>query len=292
MRKVVFSFIAAVLTTGAAFAQSETDEPPAACRQDGAGAVNFQACADAAPQGSMWRALAQINLATQALRRQDYAEAVRLYDLARPAGGQRMYSDAGFHAYRADAYWHVGRRDDSLWDARTALAIMTNDPSLPEAVRAHAAFAVADAEGVYALILPMLHTSNDPAFAAALARYNSLPAADWISHQRRAGVLEQLGDYDGALAANAQARALAPDHPAVLNNECYILVRAGRADEGLPFCRRAITAAPDIAAVRHSYASALATTGDCAGAERELAEARRLDPVSQTYGEAIACTRR
>lgn len=101
--------------------------------------MNYQACVDAAPAGSPARSLALINLGAQAYQRQNYAEAVRLYDQAQPPGGAQMYSDASFHANRADAYQHVGRTQEAVADARTAWLLLSDSPELAASIRAAAA---------------------------------------------------------------------------------------------------------------------------------------------------------
>ncbi len=274
---------------GAVTAQ-EAPQPPE-CRQDAAGQMDYSACAAAAPIGSPWRALALINLATQAFLASDYATAVRYYDEALPPQGQQLYSDVMFHAYRGSTYWNVGRREEATTDARLALRMLRRDPTL-RLDPAQYLPPGADLENVYVLILPILQGGDAEQFQSALAEYNALPAQDWVSWANRAGVLEQLGDLDGALRANAEALRQEPDHPAVLNNQCYILTRASRAAEAIAYCERARSAAPEIASVRHSVATAYAALGRCAEATREMAEARRLDPVSTEYQQPIDCTAR
>src|SRR5262249_22531307 len=107
MRVIVLASFMCALTTGFAVSQTAAGDVPAVCRPDATGFVNYQACVDAAPAGSPARMLALINLGTQAYQRQDYAEAVRLYDEAQPPAPAQIFSDASFHAYRADAYNHV-----------------------------------------------------------------------------------------------------------------------------------------------------------------------------------------
>jgi Flp pilus assembly protein TadD len=268
-----------LLAAGSVQAQ---DSVPAACREDAQGQVDFRACAEVAPKGSPLRSLSLINLATAAYVQNDYATAVRLYDEAVPPG-QKVYSDASFHAFRGAAYEKVGRSREALEDARTALTLIRSPPENPQLRSPR------DPEEILPNILPILKRASDPEFAGALTMYQAIPARDWISHANRAGVLQELGDLPGALAANGQAMKLQPDHPAVLNNACYMLALARRPAEGLPYCERAVAAAPDVAAVRHSYATALAALGRCAAAEAEMATARRIDGVSQAYREKLDC---
>jgi tetratricopeptide (TPR) repeat protein len=289
MRAFILAGAACAAVTCAAFAQDQ--EMPSACRYDAQQRIDYEACAAASAPGSATRRLSLINLGSQAFLRQDYAAAVRYYDEAQPPGGQdTLYSDASFHAFRAGAYDRVGRADEALANAKIALGLVTNSPSLPEAARDHFAMVNVDVEEVYVFILPILKRGAAPEFGQARDAYLALPLRDWTSAANRAAVLEQLEDYDAALRMNALALQAEPNHPAVLNNQCYILTRASRAEEALPFCARAVALAGDVAAVRHSNAAALGAAGRCAASERELAIARQLDPVSVEYRQPIACS--
>lgn len=249
--------------------------------------INYRTCADAAPAGSPARSWALINLGSQAFVEGDMARAARLYDEARPADGQEMYSDPTFHAFRGAAYDHVGRSKEALADARTSWDILSGarivDPQNPPPT-----------EGEYRsfvlfFILPILKAGGDPAFAPAFDAYQRIPADGVDALIRRAALLEQLGDFPGALAASEKLIKLRPDEPEQQNNHCYTLVRAERAAEGLAYCEAAVASLPEVAPIRHSYASALAALGRCDDAERQMAEARRLDPAGATYREPLSC---
>lgn len=291
MRKFFASAVVAVIAmAGVSAAQPAPDDPPA-CQLDHTGNVDFEACAGAAAPGSPARRLSLINLGSQAYRRGDVAAAVRYYDEAE-AGGQRVYADAEFHALRADAYRRVGRDEAALEDARLAYALVTHAPPpglTPPDLWAKLVAAPADRELVYALILPILKAGGDPHFSVALTTFNALPAADWISYANRAALLMELGDLPNALDMNAHALALNPDHPQVLNSQCYILALAHRGAEALPYCQKAVSTAPNVAAVHDSYAAALADAGQCTQADAERAQARRLDPVSVEYSKPLVC---
>ena len=279
--KLAFSLLAIVALTGAASAQ--TGDPPE-CRADARGEINYRACAAVAAPGSGMRALALINLGSEAFRDGDYAEAVRLYDEAAPPG-QEVKSDVRFHAYRGSAYQHVGRTAEAYKDAQFALSILNGTAKVPPEFSAPKDRQPA----VYELILPILKANGDPGLAGALAAYSTLPAQTWIDWANRAAMLEQMDDLKAALTANGEALKLAPTHPAVLNNQCYILTRAGDAKSALPYCRKALEGAPQQAAIHHSYATALAGAGQCAEATTELDAARRLDPSSATYKKPLTC---
>ncbi|MDB5455826.1 MAG: hypothetical protein JWP92_1411 [Caulobacter sp.] len=288
MRRMVWILAALALAAPAALARTPQTDVPAACRGDAVGRVDWRACATAAPVDSAARRLALINLGTQAFLRDDYAAAVRFYDQAQPSGDQQIYSDASFHAFRSASYRHVGRTSEALADARTALDLLVDPTDLPPQARQIAAAPV-DVELVYSLILPPLRQANDPRYLDALAAFRALPVRDWVSLSRRAAVLEELGDRAAALEASAQVVALKPDEPAVLNNHCYALARAGRGIEALPFCERALALAPTAAPIHDSYAVALAAAGRCAQAREQLAQAQRLDPTAVTYRRTLDC---
>src|SRR5687768_12078105 len=98
--------------------QTETalQDVPAVCRPDAAGSMDVQACADAAPKGSPVRALALINLASQAYLAGQYAKALSFYDEAIPPS-MAVTSDIVFHAFRGDTYAHAGRDEAARADA-------------------------------------------------------------------------------------------------------------------------------------------------------------------------------
>ncbi|MDZ4113305.1 MAG: hypothetical protein U1E18_27445, partial [Brevundimonas sp.] len=254
-------------------------------------ATDWEACADALPQGSPQQRLARLNQATEAYLNRDYGAAERLYDEA-TAGDQLVHSDVWMHTFRADTYQQVGRDKDAVADARVAWLILSDDPAW-EALRRMTG--PVDEEGrrfVLSLVLPILKKNRDPLFEEAFAAFRALPVKDVDGHATLALVLEQLGDFEGALAASLVAVKAEPTNAGYLNNHCYILVRAGRPAEGLPFCEKAVQGAPDIAPIRHSLAAALAGAGRCEEAGAALAEARRLDPATVLYQQPIPCAAR
>lgn len=286
-------FLVAILllcSSTAAFAQQ--DQAPAQCRYDAAGHVDYRACADATEPGTPLHTLSLINLGTEALLAGDYAAAVQHYDAAQLPSGQRFVSDPLYHSYRASALHHVGRKDEAVVEARTALRMLRNPQGLPpEAVAAFSPGSPA-IEQVYALILPVLHDANDPDARQLLIAYLAMPERDWISWANRAGVLEQIGELESALRASDRALALQPNNAGVLNNHCYILVRSQRARDALPFCQRARQLEPNIAAIRHSLATVHAEMGQCPESNAEMIAARRLDPVSEAYRSDPECAAR
>lgn len=280
--------LAFMLALAAGSPQVQEVPAPPACR----GAfetIDWQACADASGQGTPGYALAMINMGTRAYLEGDYAAALRFYDKA-ALPGHSISSDVLFHTFRGDTYQHTGREAEARADANMAWLMLINDPSVAGTPRDRRP--VDDDLRFFVLtrILPILKVGDPAKFEPARAMFIALPVEGWESLSNRAAVLEQLGEYDAALIDSKRAVDLQPDQPGALNNHCYILIQAGQAQSGLPFCERAVALAPDIAPIRHSYASALAAMGRCGDAERQLAEARRLEPGGAIYREPLACT--
>jgi Flp pilus assembly protein TadD len=286
--RIVLAALALALVPTAVSAQN--DQPPPQCRYDAAGQVDYQACLDASTPGSPWHSLSLINLGTRAYQQADFARAVDYYDRAQPGDGTIMYSDAAYHANYAATLSQVGRDADALVQARAALALLQGAQTLPAEVRRRFGAVPVDRELVYAAILPVLHKAGDEQASEVMRAYMALPADDWVSWANRAAVLLEIDDHAAALDANERALQQEQRHPAVLNNQCYILVRLGRAREALSYCESARAAASNIAAIRHSVASAYAALGRCAEADAEMVAARRLDPVTVEYQQSLVCS--
>lgn len=272
----------------ALFLTAAPQEVPAVCQPAPGVAPDWAACAEALPEGSPQQRLARLNQASEAYLARDYGAAERLYDAA--AGEETVWSDVWLHAFRGDTYQQVGRDKDAVADARTAWLILSDDPAWEAARRMSGPVDEDGRRYLLSLILPILKKGRDPVFDEAFAAFRALPVKDVEGHATLALVLEQLGDFNGALEASLVAVKAEPANAGYLNNHCYILVRAGRPAEGLPYCEKAVQGAPDIAPIRHSLAAALAGAGRCAEAEAALAEARRLDPATVLYQQPIACT--
>ena len=266
---------------------SQQEPPPPVCV--GETFVSWQACADALEPGSPYYSLAMINLGTEAYVNGDKAAALRFYDKAETPG-QPLTADVAFHTFRADVRSYAGRDAEALADAQIAWGYV--EGRVPDGVRASNVVPLTD-QGraqILGLILPILRQGDRADFSRAKAMYVALPATNWQELSLRASALAEIGDRNAAVTASERALAMASDEPVAQNNHCYVLVQVGRAAEGLPFCQQAAAALPELAPIRHSLASALAAVGRCTEAEAELAEARRLEPVSALYREAMACT--
>ena len=262
-------------------------EIPAVCNPAPGVAPDWAACAAALPEGSPEQRMARLNQASEAYLSRDYGAAERLYDAA--GDDATVLSDVFLHAFRADTYQQVGRQKAATADARIVWSILSDDPAY-QAQRGIAPLNEEARRFLLSVVLPILKTGRDPAFEPAFAAFRALPVKDADGYGSLALVLEQLGDIEGALEASLVAVKAAPTDPGYLNNHCYILVRAGRPADGLPFCEKAVQGAPEVAAVRHSLAAAFAGAGRCEEAEAALAEARRLDAATVLYQQPIACT--
>lgn len=279
----------ALMVASPALAQQQ-QQPPQTCMANAQGATDWTACLRDSPADAPWRPLVLINLGSEALMRQDYSAAAGYYDQAAPPGSQVM-SDAAFHAFRSVAYWHTGRNDEALRDAQLVHRMLLRDPTLPIPPERYLP-PQAQPDILYAFILPVFKALNAPELQPALTEFMALPATDWVGYANRSAVLLEVGDPQAALTMNTRALELAPNEPAALNNHCYIMFTLQRAADALPYCQRAVAGAPQVGAAHHSLASVFAALGRCADSEREIGEARRLDPATVEYQRPIACTAR
>jgi tetratricopeptide (TPR) repeat protein len=85
------------------------------------------------------------------------------------------------------------------------------------------------------------------------------------------------GQYDEAIAAYRKALELKPDYALAYNNLGNTLLEKGQYDEAIASLRKAIELKPDYALAHRNLGRALMKKGDRKAAERELAEAQRLD---------------
>jgi tetratricopeptide (TPR) repeat protein len=272
--------VACCVFVTSAWAQTiQRDEPPEAC----ANAMvepDFLRCVESTEPGNGFHWLSLMHLGMLAMARQDVAAAVQWFDRATVANNAN-FTRPRLHGYRAAAYSMVDRDAEALAEAHVALSLLTRTrEGIPPEAWLFFDDTQINNEAAYAAIIPILHEAEDPAYEAALAAFLSLPVENWASAALRAGVLETTDQLEPALEFSLQALAGRPDHPMLLNNHCYLLVRLERAAEALPYCERAVTAMPNSGAFRHSYAAALAAVGRCEDADAQNAESNRLDTVS------------
>lgn len=251
--------------------------------------VSWQACADAAQPGSPAYSLAMINLGTEAYMRGDQCAAVDYYDRGE-LPGHEVTSDVWFHTFRGDARRYVGRAEEASVDARIAWNYLLGQPPAGTPRENLRGLTEEEQAFILSLLLPILKEDDPEVLRRARTMYLALPATDWTLLSLKAGALTSLGEHDAAISASEAALNLRPDHPLSQNNHCYVLAEAGRAADAMPYCERALAALPAEGSVRHSYATALAGIGDCEAAEREMEEARRLQPASAASAKPLACT--
>lgn len=264
----------------------EAPAPPACI---GPTFVSWEACAAVAGEGTPAYSLAMINLGTQAYQQGDRAKALNYYDRAE-LPGRTFTGDVIFHTFRADARRAAGRTEEAKADARIAWGYLDGRP--PQGTPDNALIPLDDRLKVIVLglVLPITKDDEPAAYSSARAMFLGLPANDWMTLSLRASALTMTGDHTAAAISSAEALRLEPENPMSQNNHCYTLTRAGRAAEGLPFCEYAVARAPDVAAVRHSYATTLAAVGQCDAANVQNREARRLEPETELYKAPLTCT--
>jgi tetratricopeptide (TPR) repeat protein len=282
----MLSLMLALMTATPATQAQDAPVPPACA---GPTFVSWQACAEAAQPGSPAYVLAMMNLGTDAYLRGDLGAALDFYDKA-DRDGFSMTSDVTFHTFRADARRYGGRLEEARADARIAWGFLEGRPPANTPPNLILPINTEMRGAILSIILPIMKDDDPEAFRHARDQYLTLPASDWVALSRRAGVLTSLGENEAAVAASKAALDLRPADPLSKNNHCYALVEAGRADEALPYCEGAVAGLPELAPVRHSLATVLARLGRCADAEAQLAVARRLEPGSSLYREALTCT--
>jgi tetratricopeptide (TPR) repeat protein len=150
-----------------------------------------------------------------------------------------------------------------------------------------------------------------------------LAPKDAIPYFNRGMAYAQLGQREREIADFGQVIRLDPNNASAYNGRCYALAVVGRAAEGLPDCDRALQLRPNHAAtldsrayaylrlgrldeasrdydaaiaagdgpmVRFGRAIVRARLGDRAGAEADLAEARRLSPTVDADATRVALT--
>ncbi|MEZ5954467.1 MAG: hypothetical protein R3C13_09210 [Hyphomonas sp.] len=284
----LFSLSAAVAAWGIAsapaLAETESAEVPPACFTDEDGTTDYAACFNAAKPGTPAWIHAAINLGSEAFWDGDIETAAYYYDLSTP-DGQQIFSDISFHANRADVFRRVGRLEDSLKDARHVWDMVQ------EGKYDFYGHPLNDSARFYVLMLvaQTFHEASAPEEEAVVRAFLETPIQNDTDLINQSAILTEIGKYDDALKLSAELVVGLPDNPGVLNNHCYLLTLMDRAPEGLPYCRQAAAIAPDIAALQHSLALALAAAGQCVDAEQALQNAHQLEPSVTKYSEPLAC---
>jgi tetratricopeptide (TPR) repeat protein len=282
-------WFAAVLgcALGAMPANSQEGDVPSACQMAVDRSIQFsdpiaqwQACAEAAPQGSSLWQLSKMNLATMAFEQQDFPAALALYDEL-DKGAMTILSDPYFHYARLVTFLEMGRDDRALKEARNIaeLALAGQDPG----ASGEAAQILAGSWSEHPFMLSAMAVSisllkkdgNEDGLAKLRIAIRTVPVTDEFDAVNFLYVLDELG-LAGALEPRVMEMAdRYPSEPGVLNNICYIMVKAGAAERYLGRCRRAVSLSPEIPNFQHSLYAAYATLGRC-------------DEAKTTYDAAVA----
>jgi hypothetical protein len=120
-------------------------------------------------------------------------------------------------------------------------------------------------------------------------RVGAMPAARWpVEHYDLALVLLQRNELRAGEAQLRAALALDPGYPDANAQLCGVLVYAGRADEAVSICARAVSSRPDSADLRQQLGTALEAAGRRAQAIEEYRAALRLAPGHPKAALALA----
>ncbi len=117
--------------------------------------------------------------------------------------------------------------------------------------------------------------ASEKAFQALVSRYHEVPNV----HYAYAVFLLQE-QPDKAIEEFTRELELQPEHPWSLMQIAFEYVNRGDAQQGLPWARRAVAAAPDAFPAHKALGQALLETGDVDGAIKELLIGIQLAPES------------
>ncbi len=113
---------------------------------------------------------------------------------------------------------------------------------------------------------------------------------NWVIHHDLAGVLQERGRSEEAIAHYREALRIAPHRADTSFNLALALARAGRADEAEAEYRRCVALDPDHRKAHRALARWLASTGRLGEALPHFAEAVRLTPRNpRVRAEYAAC---
>lgn len=283
-------FLLPIIFAFAFIGNADAQEPakqtmPEACKAQSGGMVDYKACFDSSePKSGPWL-WAAINLGTQAFVQNDFEGAAYYYDLSELDNSSTM-SDIVLHAHRSYVFRRLGRLDDALNDARFAMnMIEANRFDL----RGHP---LDEPTKLYVLthIVQSYYESGDEDYPKVLRIFLNTPATDEFDLANQAAVLTEVGEYEAAISLSEELVDAMPNSAGVQNNHCYLLSLTKKPAEALPFCERAVELAQENAAVRHSFASVLASLGRCQEAAIALQVAHTLEPSAVLYDQELTCT--
>ncbi len=108
-----------------------------------------------------------------------------------------------------------------------------------------------------------------------------------IDHYNRGVAYEQQGEYEKAEVQMRRAVELSPHHAEALVHLCDLLLNREQAQEALPFCTRAVQAAPTSAPAHYRFGQALERLGRGAESVKHYEQATRLAPDAAAARRAL-----
>ncbi len=110
---------------------------------------------------------------------------------------------------------------------------------------------------------------------------------NWSAMWLLGKVYQRLEDYEQGLHWFARAHRVNPDHPDVAREAAIAAMDAGRPDEAIPFCERAIESAPDDPGLRANLALAMLFSNKPYEAEKVARAALARDPGDAITGNLV-----
>jgi tetratricopeptide (TPR) repeat protein len=238
-------------------------------------------CAKEVPEGG-YRSLAYINLGTIFYREGNFSVAANYYDLA-SVGVGTVGSDPLFHAYRGSTYNKTGRGNEAVADADKVLVWLKSSDIKEDELH----------QELLEKIIPIYYENNKPdKLDAILSIYLNMREKYWLDYMNKSVMLSSINRYSEAYGYSSKALELESNHPAVLNNHCYILAQMGEPEKALPFCEKALKLLPNRAEIWDSVAFVKAKMGDCKGSETARLQALKFQPKVEDYKEPKLCQAR
>lgn len=281
--KYLIALVVALSLTGPTALSDETPDIPQSCAlalQQG----DWESCAKDAEPNSPIYLLAHANLGTRAYLEGDFGTAARHYDLSAP-DGLNMFSDAFLQLYRSTTFVRVGRMDDAKRDVSVLLSqLETGQLGMGNRIP----FSDDVLLQIYPTLISTLRELNMmEEMDSVVASYAVLPANDFYAIANKAAVFAEIGRYGEALPLSEKLIESHPEHPAILNNHCYLLTLMERGEDAVPFCQKAVAIEPDISSFQHSLAEAFAESHQCPEALAAKRRALELEPDNVSFQEPL-----
>jgi tetratricopeptide (TPR) repeat protein len=111
--------------------------------------------------------------------------------------------------------------------------------------------------------------------------------SNWAAMWLLGKVYQRLGDYERGLDWFARSHRVNPDHPDVAREASIAAMDAGRPEEAVGYCERALEASPDDAGLRANLALALLFSGKPAEAKVAGADALGRNPADAITAQVV-----